>query len=331
MTESILTALLISLLASLILAPVARYLALRWNIVDTPGAHRKHARPVALLGGATILLVSTGVSLLILPTPADVKYVLMAATWMALWGLWDDLKHLPSGIKLVLQIVAAIALIVSGIQVHLPLPAAVNLVLTMLWIVGVCNAINLLDNMDGLAAGISAIAMVFFIIMGMDSGQWALAILAASTLGALLGFLRLNFAPATIYLGDSGSLYLGLLVATLGLQLKFPDTSPNATWLVPIVLLGLPLLDTTLVTVSRLRKGLNPLTSPGHDHISHRLNKMGLSVRQTVILLYVVAMGLGGLALWISRQSPATNAWVAVIFVISVLVTIVWLERTADK
>lgn len=331
MIASILIALVVSCLISLILVRVTRYLALRWDVVDKPGAHRKHSQPVALLGGAAVLLVSASVSLILVPAPAMVVNSLLAATWMALWGLWDDLRPLPSGTKLVLQIIAATALIISGTQVHLPLPESINLLLTMLWIVGICNAINLLDNMDGLAAGISAIAMAFFVIMGIHSGQWALAILAASTLGALLGFLHLNFAPASLYLGDSGSLYLGLMAAVLSLQLKFPYNSPNATWLVPIILLGLPLFDTTLVTISRLRKGFNPLTTPGHDHISHRLNNMGLSVRQTVIFLYVVAVGLGGLALWVSGQSATTNAWAAIASVISALSLITWFEKAAAK
>ncbi len=326
---NVLISFLAACLFSILVIRSARYLALRWNVVDTPGAHRAHTQPVALLGGAAVLLVSSTISLLILPNPGVLGYTLLVSAWMAIWGLWDDLNPLPSGTKLALQIMAALGLIASGTQVHLPLPEPVNLLLTVLWIVGVCNAINLLDNMDGLAGGISAIAMLFFVVMALDNKQWELAILAAATLGALLGFLHLNFAPASIYLGDSGSLYLGLMAASLSLQLKFPDNSATATWLVPIVLLGLPLFDTTLVTLSRLRKGLNPLTTPGHDHISHRLKRMGLSVRQTVLLLYAVAIILGGLALWISHQSPVTNAWMAVLAVASTLTVITWLEKAA--
>lgn len=322
------TIFLIALIVSLLMVWLARALALRWQLVDKPGGHHAHEQPVALLGGVAVFLTSGFLYLVTSAEPGILIYTLFASAWVVIWGLWDDLRPLPSGSKLLIQIIAAIALISTGTQVLLPIPDVFNLVLTLLWIVGITNAINLMDNMDGLAAGVVAIAMVFFIVMALANGQWQLAFLAASVLGAVLGFLWFNFAPASIYLGDAGSLYLGLMAASLSLQLSFPLNSPQATWLVPIVLLGLPLFDTTLVIVSRLRRGLNPLTTPGHDHISHRIRAMGFTVCQTVLLLYIIAIVLGFLALWVSQQTPLVNAWLAVFFVLLSLLVIAWLEKS---
>ncbi len=191
-------------------------------------------------------------------------------------------------------------LIVAGVMVQLPVPAGVNLALTVFWLVGITNAFNLLDNMDGLAGGIGAVAAGFFLLLAALNGQVLVGSLAAAVLGACLGFLLYNFNPASIFLGDSGSLFLGFLMAAVGIKLRFPDNIPQVTWLVPILVLGIPVLDTTLICVSRARRGMNPLTSPGKDHISHRLVALGLSQRQAVLALYLAAVVLGRVALLVS-------------------------------
>jgi UDP-GlcNAc:undecaprenyl-phosphate GlcNAc-1-phosphate transferase len=154
---------------------------------------------------------------------------------------------------------------------------------------------NLLDNMDGLSAGVAAIACAFFTLLALWHGQIWVSIVAAVVLGATLGFLRFNWNPATIFMGDAGSLLLGFLLAVLALKLRFPDVDPRRTWPIPILILAVPIFDTTLVTLSRLRRGV-PISSGGRDHLSHRLVRLGMSVRQAVGTIYIVALLCGAAA-----------------------------------
>ena len=162
---------------------------------------------------------------------------------------------------------------------------------------------NLLDNMDGLSGGVSAIAAAFFLLLAAMSGQYLVGILAAALLGACIGFLMYNVNPASIFMGDTGSLFLGFMMASVGIKLRFPDNVYFVTWMVPLLVLGLPIFDTTLVFVSRLRRGKNPLTTPGKDHFSHRLVKMGLSQREAVLVLYLICGALGVLAMYLTQAS----------------------------
>ena len=275
--------------------PVVRRLGLRFGLLDQPGARKLHARPVPLLGGVAIL-GSVLAALLLSPTRPEVlqaSSILLGATWVSLWGVLDDCSGLRVGTKLSVQLVAAVLLILSGIQVHLPVPVWLNLALTLLWVIGITNASNLLDNTDGLCAGVSTVAASFFLILAILNGDLLVAVLAAALAGACLGFLIYNFNPARIFMGDSGSLFIGYLLAVLGILVRFPDNVSTVTWMVPILVLGVPIFDTTLVFFSRLRRGLNPLTTPGTDHLSHRLLRRGWSQRQTVICLYLLGCGGG--------------------------------------
>ena len=146
-----------------------------------------------------------------------------------------------------------------------------NIAATLVWVVGITNAMNLLDNMDGLSGGIAAIAALFFLLFAAMSKQYLVGALAAALVGACVGFLFYNLNPASIFMGDTGSLFLGFTLAAVGIKLRFPDNSAFVTWMVPVLVLAVPIFDTTLVIISRLRRGLNPLTTPGKDHLSHRL------------------------------------------------------------
>ena len=206
-------------------------------------------------------------------------------------------------VKLVAQVIAGLILLASGVQVALPLPGWVNVVLTLLWIVGITNAINLLDNMDGLASGVAAVAAGCFMLLAAMNGQVLVGGLAAALLGACLGFLLHNFNPARIFMGDTGSLFLGFLLAAVGIKLRFPDNVNWITWMVPVLVLGVPVFDTTLVVVSRLRRGKNPFTTPGKDHLSHRLVRLGWTRREAVLLLYLAGAALGGVGVFVSQAS----------------------------
>ena len=275
--------------------PIIRRIANRLGIVDQPDARRLHRIPVPLLGGVAIYagfiiaLLAFGEGWVV----SQAIGILVGATIVSFLGIWDDRRGLRPLLKLVGQAVAASILIISCIQVSfLPHPA-LNIAITFIWILGITNALNLLDNMDGLSGGVGAVAAGFFLLLAAWNGQYLVASLAAALMGVCIGFLVYNFNPASIFMGDAGSMFLGFILAVVGIKLRFPGRPNLITWMIPVVVLGLPIFDTTLVVLSRMRRGLNPLTNPGQDHVSHRLVSLGLSHRQAVILLYGVCCALG--------------------------------------
>ena len=178
-----------------------------------------------------------------------------------------------------------------------------------MWIVGIVNALNLMDNMDGLAAGVAAVASGSFLLLAILNGQILVASLGAALLGACLGFLFYNFQPAVTFMGDTGSMLLGFALAVLGIKLTFPTLPLAQSWMVPILVLGLPIFDTTLVLISRQRRG-RPWWQGGTDHVSHRLARLGLSHRRVVVALYGVTAGLGLIAVLVTR-TPLARACLA--------------------
>jgi UDP-GlcNAc:undecaprenyl-phosphate GlcNAc-1-phosphate transferase len=181
--------------------------------------------------------------------------------------------------------------------------------LTFIWIVGITAAFSILDHMDGLCAGVAAVAAAWFAIFAISHGQVFVATLAAVLLGASIGFLGWNFNPARIFLGDAGAMFLGFMMAAVGLKLRFLELPHQTSWMIPVVILGLPIFDTTLVTISRLRRGLVPFSSPGKDHLAHRLTILGLSHRAAALAVYASGAVLGFAALVISWL-PVLRAYV---------------------
>jgi UDP-GlcNAc:undecaprenyl-phosphate GlcNAc-1-phosphate transferase len=184
-----------------------------------------------------------------------------------------------------------------------------NILITLVWVVGITNAVNFLDNMDGLSAGVSGIAAGFFLLFAAMSRQYLVGVMAAALLGACIGFLFYNFNPARIFMGDTGSLFLGFMLAAVGMKLRFPDNSAFVTWMVPVLVLAVPIFDTTLITISRLRRGLNPMTTPGKDHLSHRLARITGSTREAVLLCYLLG-GIGGMAATYVTQANVLEGYV---------------------
>ncbi len=311
-TLNLLPLVLIALSALLVAAgttPVFRRLAPRLGWVDRPSSRKVHRVPTPLLGGLAIYLAFV-VALVLFGDRFYVRQVVgifVGATVVSLMGLWDDRRHLAVGVKLAVQVGAAILLIATGVQVQTFRTPWLNIPVTLLWMVGITNALNLLDNMDGLAGGVAAIAAGHFTLLAAMSGQYLVGALAAALLGACLGFLLYNFNPARIFMGDSGSLFLGFLLAALGIKLRFPENIPAVTWMVPVLVLAVPIFDTVLVFISRLRRGLNPLTTPGKDHVSHRLVRMGLTQREAVMALYLAAGVTGELALFVAQADKLTG------------------------
>lgn len=181
--------------------------------------------------------------------------------------------------------------------------------------------------MDGLCSGITAVASAFFLLFAALSGQTLVGTLAAAILGAALGFLRRNFNPAKIFMGDGGAMFLGFMMATLGLKLRFPQLPQTTSWMIPVLILGVPIFDTTLVTISRLRRGLIPFTSAGKDHTAHRLANLGLGQRGAVLVLYALGILFGLLALLVSQLPVWPCYALAGVVVLAALLAIAGLER----
>ncbi len=304
--------------------PIARRVALRVGAIDLPNERKVHTRPMPLLGGVAIY----GAFVLALILFADrffiaqIVGILVGATWVSFLGIWDDRVGLSAWVKLLGQILGGMILVATGVTVELTHLPMVDGAITLFWIVGITNAMNLLDNVDGLCGGIAAIASAFFLLISSLNGQYLVGSLSAAILGASIGFLIYNFNPASIFMGDTGTLFLGFILAAIGVKLRFVGHPLVFTWFIPILVLGLPIFDTTLVFISRLRRGRNPLTTPGVDHLSHRLIARGWTRREAVLLLYLTGVILGVLALFSAQAVGWENYFVAGSAVVAGLVVL---------
>lgn len=290
-------------------------------MVARPRQDRWHKKPTPLLGGVAIYMATMFVILTFSHPDNRLVGLLAGGTLLFVTGLIDDWRRLRPHTKLIVQILAACLLVVGGVQVETSNLAAVAIPLTILWVVGITNAFNLLDNMDGLSAGTAAIAAFFLFGFSVSVGNAGMALLCVAVAGGALGFLIYNFNPARIFMGDSGSMFLGFMlsgIALLGAREMASDVF--FVLLVPVAMMGLPIFDTTLVTILRTVEG-RPLSQGGRDHLSHRLVAMGLSERGAVLLLYVLAGSFGSLGLiarsmgvWASLAAAGTLLVVVVLF-----------------
>ena len=311
-TWSYVGAFLASLILALGLTPLALRIALRRDVLDHPGDYKHQESPVPYLGGLAIVIAFSAAILLatVISTPTggfrELAILLGMAMLLSLVGLGDDIRGFHPVFRLATEIVAALVVISwSGVSVMLFDSSIANGALTLVWIVGITNAFNLLDNMDGLSAGTAAIASATFFVLAIVNGQIAVAALAIALCGCALGFLRSNFHPARIYMGDAGSLFLGFVLAVIGVKLRF-EAPREVTFMVPVLVLGVAIFDTTLVTISRALHRRS-LFSGGRDHISHRLVFVGIPIRAAVSLVYAGGLSLGWLALVMSRTDRTTG------------------------
>jgi UDP-GlcNAc:undecaprenyl-phosphate GlcNAc-1-phosphate transferase len=296
----------LAFLLALALTPLVRALARRWGMVARPRADRWHTRPTALLGGVAILIPVAIIYFALMPCTRRTLVVMGASAFMGLVGLVDDFLHIKPYQKLIGQVMAAAVVIPSGQTLPWTAAPLANAALTLVWLVGITNAINLLDNMDGLAAGVAAIAALFLGVHFYTSGQTAEALMLAALAAALGGFLVYNANPASIFMGDCGALFLGFFLASAALlstSVGGRSQSFLPVLVVPVLTLLIPIFDTTLVTILRKLAGRSA-SQGGRDHTSHRLVALGLSERHAVRMLYGFAVLSGFLALGVREMEP---------------------------
>jgi UDP-GlcNAc:undecaprenyl-phosphate GlcNAc-1-phosphate transferase len=281
--------------------PLMRKAALQLGIVDKPdGRLKKHDNATPYLGGLAVFmafLLTVGV---LTDFGVDILGLLLSGSIALMVGLLDDFGAMNPRQKLLGQTVAALVLIKSGTYIKLDfLPLWVAIPLTILWIIAVTNALNIIDILDGLAAGISAIAAISIAIANFMAGRNAVAFICIVLVGSILGFLRHNFFPAKIYLGDAGSLFIGFMLAALSMNAGYTRANLLAV-LSPVFILGIPLFDLSLVMWIRWRNGI-PVMKGSPDHFALRLRRCKLSVRETAVTSYIVGALLSGAALLMSQ------------------------------
>jgi UDP-GlcNAc:undecaprenyl-phosphate GlcNAc-1-phosphate transferase len=284
-----------------------RKIALKIGAVDRPNLERKTQKePVPYLGGVAIAIgitVASFAALLYSDSSAETfnraLSVLLPAILISAMGLYDDLRGLEPWPRLVAQTIAGIAVAVYLIQNETLGQVfgnqIVDYVVTIIWVVGICNSINFFDNLDGGASGTVAVISIFLFAIAFNQGQSLVSALAVVTAGATLGFLIWNKSPAKIYMGDAGALFLGIIIAVLTIRLDPEVSSQSRSLSIPLLLMAVPILDTTTVVISRLSRGISPFTG-GRDHLSHRLMRKGLGRRSTAYVLWGMAALFGVVA-----------------------------------
>ncbi|OEF99771.1 undecaprenyl-phosphate alpha-N-acetylglucosaminyl 1-phosphate transferase [Vulcanibacillus modesticaldus] len=299
---------IISLLSALFITPFVKKIAIYWGAVDQPNHRKVHSRIMPRLGGLAIYLAFLISFLLIGPKNILTWGILAGGTIIVLTGALDDRYQLSPKVKLLGQLIAAIVVVASGLKVefiNLPFDGIfifgwLSIPITIVWIVGISNAINLIDGLDGLAAGVSAIATATILIMSLLIANNTVSLLSVALLGAIIGFLFFNFHPAKIFMGDTGALFLGFMLASMSI-LGFKYVTLFA-FVMPILILGVPISDTFFAIVRRMVHN-KPISEADKNHLHHRLLQLGLSHRQAVIFIYFVSMLFGASAIYFSQAT----------------------------
>lgn len=320
--------LIVAFFAAIILTPLVKRLAFRIGAVDAPNYRKVHARIMPRLGGLAIYGAFMIAFLFLKETTGlerDYVYaILIAATIIVITGIIDDMREISAKAKMLGQLVAAcIIVFVGGIQINeINLPFGgdlefgwLSIPITILWIVGITNAINLIDGLDGLAAGVSTIALITLAGMAMIMGNGIAIAMASILAAATIGFLFFNFHPAKIFMGDTGALFLGFMIAVLSL-LGFKNVT-FISLVIPVIILGVPISDTFFAIVRRLRNK-QKWSDPDKSHLHHRLLDLGFSHRQTVLVIYVLAAMFGLVAVIFSMSTQ----WGAILIITVLLVAI---------
>ena len=294
--------------AALCLTPLTRQIAMRLGVTAEPNKRNIHKRHVPLMGGGAIYIAFV-LSVLLFSPPDHLRElgaIVAGTTMLAIIGYLDDRRHLSPRFRLSVMTLAALVAAFSGVQIRLFNSPLIDIPLTLFWIVALINAVNWIDNMDGLAAGTAAITSGFFLLLALSQGQILVSMLAAAIFGSAVGFLIYNFNPSSTFMGDMGAYTLGFVLAVLAIKLKFAAQPLNVTWMVPVFVLALPILDINLAIFTRLLER-RPLMLASTDHVSHRIMRLGATQRQTLALLYLFSIAFGSVALYVS-QAPVPEA-----------------------
>ena len=325
-----------------LLTPIMRKIAIATDVVDRPNSsHKSHKKPVPYLGGVAIIIgviiVSYSASLFSQFTSSTfwlATSVLGPALALGLIGLWDDVKNLPPLPRFIAQSVAGIftaSILIISDSVGNPTGSPVfDSLITIIWVVGICNSINFFDNIDGGAAGTVAISSIALAYLALSGDQYLIAALSTVTAGATLGFLVWNKSPAKIYMGDAGALFLGVLLATLTVRFEPTTQSPISAYLVPIFLLAIPILDTSVAVVSRIRRNVSPFQG-GQDHLSHRLIRAGCSRRTAAFSLWGLSALFAIIAISISTAGRSVEHYIVITAVLIWIISFLLFFKTRDS
>jgi UDP-GlcNAc:undecaprenyl-phosphate GlcNAc-1-phosphate transferase len=322
---TILAAILISFFSS----PLGIAVANRVGLVDQPGgsAHKRHVSPTPMAGGMVITLTLLVMAIILGWFTSPLILGMLVGTFVIfLFGVMDDRIGFGVPQKLFGQFLATAILIFTGTQIRLFSNNAANLVLTVFWVVGIVNAFNFVDSMDGLALGLAGIAASFFLLVTIEAGQPMIAAISAGVLGACIGTAFYNLPPAKMFLGDSGAQQLGFLMASIGVAYNPVGLPKLSSWYVPILVLGVPILDTSLVFFSRLRRGLRVYRA-SHDHIFHRLCKLGLEPTRSVFTMHLIGMVLGFISFIALNTSYLVGNGIFAMAILGGIMIIVVFER----
>ncbi|MFW6409410.1 MAG: glycosyltransferase family 4 protein [Halanaerobiales bacterium] len=329
MTTSYLTAFFSSLLITYVLVPVVKKAAPKIGALDLPDERRLNTEAIPNIGGLAIYLGFMVAVLLTAEISPVFKGIMFGGTFILFVGFVDDLYEISPFWKLMGQIIAAIILILYGVQIEFitnPMGGLLYLgywsvPITILWVVSITNTLNLIDGLDGLATGITVIAVFTLFFVSLQEGQPNSAILALSLAGAAFGFLKYNFPPAELFMGDSGAMFMGFVLAAISIAGALKSAA-TVTLVVPLLALGVPIFDTLFAIIRRLYNG-KPIGKADQGHIHHRLLALGWSQEEAVLIVYVISFLLGLTALAINGTSFG-NSLVLIIVVFGLLVYAAW-------
>ena len=324
------------------LTPLMRRIAISKDVLDRPNStHKSHVNPIPYLGGVaiTIGVLIVTYSALIMSGAGSNNFwlatsLLGPAVTMGVIGLWDDIKNLHPLPRFIGQnitgVVVASILIFTNTLGNPTGSTLLDVSITVLWIVGICNSINFFDNLDGGAAGTTAISAIVISILTLSNGQAFLAALSLVVAGATLGFLIWNKSPARIYMGDAGALFLGVLIATLAIRINPETQTQLASFATPILLLAIPMLDTCVAVFSRIQRGISPFKG-GQDHLSHRLVRYGLSRKKAAISLWSLSALFALLAIILTIVNKNLESYIVITSCLLWLVLFIGFSRTAHQ
>lgn len=315
-------ALIIALLASFLLTPYIKQLAVKIGAVDKPDKRKVHTQVMPRLGGLAIYLATMLAIVCSMPITRDLLGILLGGTWIVIVGVLDDKYSLPARVKLAGQMIAAVILVAFDVKIEwLNNPFGgyfyleyLSIPFTVFWVISFINVVNLIDGLDGLAAGVSGIASITVILVAVHQGYFPVATLTAALAGGIIGFIHYNFNPATIFMGDTGSMFIGYMLAAISIFGAVKSAATIAL-LVPAIALGLPIMDTAFAILRRYSNG-RPIFQPDKGHLHHRLLTMGLSQRQAVLLMYGISIVLC-LAAFVLAEA---NVYVAAVVIVLILV-----------